>query len=357
MVLMKMAASTRRLSWLKCWVLFLLVGTSFSFQINGRRHVKTHSYASESGTAGEANPFKTELPDSFEDSVRLCALASAQAQKDGQNKQRIVFDTTGGDITYTSLKTTLPMIKEFLNVYVKYVMFDGEEEPKSPSVDLSSTAASSEEKPSEEKPAEESAAQIAQATRTFRVYFPDAGSAALAARDWKMGTNETMVPENIVLDSVTRDQTSDDDEAFMILCPKNSEADDVERLVARLGEGVHAGRPVLLVNPELVNMGVTGYGMAGRRIRDRINSAFQTVYYLRTLEWGALTRRYGRGYSLWQEEAGEEGGYAWVKNYDFEPAYEDMLEDYELANGLTTKSETPGFLNAIADLVNGMQRL
>lgn len=47
---------------------------------------------------------------------------------------------------------------------------------------------------------------------------------------------------------------------------------------------------MVLVNPELINMGTTGYGLAGRRIRDEIISAFSTSYYLRTLSWGAVTR-------------------------------------------------------------------
>ena len=50
---------------------------------------------------------------------------------------------------------------------------------------------------------------------------------------------------------------------------------------------------MILVNPELINMGTTGYGLAGRRIRDEIISAFHTTYYLRTLPWGAVTRCVG----------------------------------------------------------------
>lgn len=52
---------------------------------------------------------------------------------------------------------------------------------------------------------------------------------------------------------------------------------------------------MILVNPELINMGTTGYGLAGRRIRDEIISTFQTTYYLRTLPWGAVTRCVGEG--------------------------------------------------------------
>lgn len=47
---------------------------------------------------------------------------------------------------------------------------------------------------------------------------------------------------------------------------------------------------MVLINPALINMGTTGYGLAGRRIRDEVISAFHTTYYLRTLPWGAVTR-------------------------------------------------------------------
>ena len=47
---------------------------------------------------------------------------------------------------------------------------------------------------------------------------------------------------------------------------------------------------MVLVNPALINMGTTGYGLAGRRIRDEIISKFKTSYYLRTLPWGAVTK-------------------------------------------------------------------
>lgn len=50
------------------------------------------------------------------------------------------------------------------------------------------------------------------------------------------------------------------------------------------------GQFMVLINPALINMGTTGYGLAGRRIRDEIISAFHTTYYLRTLPWGAVTR-------------------------------------------------------------------
>jgi Domain of unknown function (DUF1995) len=74
-----------------------------------------------------------------------------------------------------------------------------------------------------------------------------------------------------------------------VLCPRNSEADDTLRV---MDIATDMNQFMILVNPELVNMGTTGYGLAGRRIRDLVLSTFNSAYYLRTLAWGAVTKRY-----------------------------------------------------------------
>jgi Domain of unknown function (DUF1995) len=73
-----------------------------------------------------------------------------------------------------------------------------------------------------------------------------------------------------------------------VLCPRNSEADDTLRVMDIATE---MNQFMILVNPELVNMGTTGYGLAGRRIRDLVLATFNSAYYLRTLAWGAVTKR------------------------------------------------------------------
>eukprot|EP00638_Chattonella_subsalsa_P001059 CAMPEP_0117760652 /NCGR_PEP_ID=MMETSP0947-20121206/16764_1 /TAXON_ID=44440 /ORGANISM="Chattonella subsalsa, Strain CCMP2191" /LENGTH=290 /DNA_ID=CAMNT_0005581397 /DNA_START=287 /DNA_END=1159 /DNA_ORIENTATION=+ len=289
--------------------------------------------------SSESNNFATELPDSFEDSVKIMVVAAAQAEKDDVTRMKIVFDTTGGDITYTTLKNTMPMMQQFVDLYTRYVI-------------LGETA--NEEQQNEKVEENEETKDVP--TKTMRVYFPDAGSAALAERDWKLGTNETKVPDCVRLDCVTRDQTASTDQAFMILCPRASEAEDVEALVNKLTVQFPQ-RPIFLINPELVDMGVTGYGMAGRRIRERLTNTFNTIYYLKTLEWGALTRQYAKSYTIWQEDESAPGGYKLLDTLDSEPSMETMEEIYELANGITQRTDTPGFLNAIADFVNGMQKL
>ena len=54
----------------------------------------------------------TELPLSFEDAVSTAAKVCVQGiRRGGLTKMRIDFDTSVGDMTYPSLKNTLPMAK------------------------------------------------------------------------------------------------------------------------------------------------------------------------------------------------------------------------------------------------------
>ena len=65
----------------------------------------------------------------------------------------------------------------------------------------------------------------------------------------------------------------------------------------------------VFVNAILVDMGVTGFGMAGRMLRERLIDPLVPIYYLRTLQWGALTRLWPMEFSVWQEDENDEDGY------------------------------------------------
>ena len=56
----------------------------------------------------------SELPNSFHDAVDRAAKISVSCFGYGITKCRIDFDTSVGDMTYTSLKNTLPMAKELV---------------------------------------------------------------------------------------------------------------------------------------------------------------------------------------------------------------------------------------------------
>ncbi len=44
-----------------------------------------------------------------------------------------------------------------------------------------------------------------------------------------------------------------------------------------------------------------------------MENKFERAYYLKTLSWGALTRRWPAGYSVWLEDERAEEGYRLLK--------------------------------------------
>ena len=125
----------------------------------------------------------------------------------------------------------------------------------------------------------------------LRVYFPDAGAAALARRDWGekpfaiRGINDMkaeMLPE---------------EQVFLFVQPSSVEVLEVEALCQQAGD-----RPVVLLNPKLEDVATIGIGYAGRQLRDRFLSTIEPCYYLRPLEGAALFRAYPGQWQVWQEK-------------------------------------------------------
>ncbi|KAG5177121.1 hypothetical protein JKP88DRAFT_258823 [Tribonema minus] len=237
-----------------------------------------------------------------------------RALETGVRNVRVDFDTSVGDETYTMLKQSLPMTQRLVSLVAPRLPDNG----------------------------------------TLRLFFPDAGTAAMMVRDWRVGTNESLVPANVAFSGMRRDSPEPTDAGILVLCPRNSEADDTLRLVEEVAA---AGQFMLLVNPELVNMATTGYGLAGRRIRDLVLAKFTSAYYLRTLTWGAVAKRLGKSYSVWQEDDALEAGYRLLRNVDAKPTFEDLEEIYDEENGLSNRADTPAFLNAFADFMRDFGRL
>jgi len=192
----------------------------------------------------------------------------------------------------------------------------------------------------------------------MRIYFPDEGSAALARRDWS-----TQVPPCVQFSSCGGVQVADisQDTIIIFFCPRASEAESVEEILYKVeevrGENLQLS---IMVNPLLVDMGVTGFGMAGRRLRERLIDGLIPAYYLRTLPWGALTRVWPQLFTVWQEDenAPDGTGYRMIKAMDRLPSNPEVEDIYDIENGdMNVPKEGPGFLNALGDFVNGMTRL
>ena len=132
----------------------------------------------------------------------------------------------------------------------------------------------------------------------LKVFFPDAGAAALARRDWgdvpfkilDIGTGRVPVGQQIQLE----------DQAFFFVAPSAVEVSQVEKLCAEAGS-----RLVVMLNPRLEDATTIGIGYAGRQLRDRFLSTIEPCYHLRPLEGAALFRCYPSPWQIWQEIGNE----------------------------------------------------
>lgn len=306
---------------------------------------------------------------------------------------RVDFDTSIGDETYTTLKSSTEFMQQFVSS-LSLACVDGVREQKQQQVmklveakaelrevqeqmDEAAAFTGDDEEDSKEsseqsdlidklRQREEELMQITNdgadpATDSWegakvRIYFPDEGSAALARRDW-----QSEVPSCVEFSSCGGVQVADTskDAVILFFCPRASEAEFVEEILYKMEE--MRGDQLMLtvmVNPLLVDMGVTGFGMAGRRLRERLIDGLVPAYYLRTLQWGALTRVWPQLFTVWQEDENESSGYRLIKAMDRLPSNPEVEDIYDIENGeMAAPSEGFGLLNALGDFVNGMTRL
>lgn len=125
----------------------------------------------------------------------------------------------------------------------------------------------------------------------LRLYFPDAGSAALARRDWGD------VPYQIRGISDLRSELQDDESLIIFVEPSDVEVLEVEKLCQQAGD-----RPVILLNPCLESIAVVGIGYAARQLRDRFLSQWESCYFVRPMEGSALFRAFPGPWELWVEQ-------------------------------------------------------
>jgi hypothetical protein len=125
-----------------------------------------------------------------------------------------------------------------------------------------------------------------------KVFFSDAGAAALARREWGdvpyllKGLEELLKP------------VSDQDRLCVVVAPTAVEVRTVEAIADQLGD-----RPMILLNPELQDVSIVGIGYAGRQLRERFLNTIETIYALTPLEQGILFRSYPGPWQLWDEQA------------------------------------------------------
>lgn len=154
----------------------------------------------------------------------------------------------------------------------------------------------------------------------LKVFFTDAGAAALARRDWAgtpyniqsidiQGTRQTTPVDQLV---------EPEDQAFVFVSPSAVEVGLVEQLANAAGD-----RPVVLFNPRLEDVSIVGIGFAARKLRERFLNTIEPCYYLKPLEGLAILRLYP---SLWQVWAEVPEGYKRVAEEAKKPTLERLDE-------------------------------
>jgi hypothetical protein len=164
----------------------------------------------------------------------------------------------------------------------------------------------------------------------LKVIFPDTGAAALARRDW--GETDFRISDLGSRYIPVDQKISDEDQAFLLVCPSSVEVQSVEKLCNLAGD-----RPVVLLIPQLEDVSIVGIGYAARSLRERFLKTLETSYYFRPLEEAVVLRAYP---SLWQVYVEKEDSYELIAEVPEKPLGE-VLENLilEKTNPTTANGE------------------
>ncbi|GAB4139860.1 MAG: DUF1995 family protein [Cyanobacteria bacterium J069] len=161
----------------------------------------------------------------------------------------------------------------------------------------------------------------------LRVFFPDAGAAALARRDW----GDTPYVIRGIEDLQTEIQP--EESLILFIQPSSVEVGKVEALCQQAGD-----RPVVFFNPRLEDVATIGIGYAGRQLRERFLNQFQACYSIRPLEGAAVFRAYPAPWQVWLEQ---ETAYQLIAEEAQRPAGEALDAILMRAQGLNPDQPAP----------------
>lgn len=164
----------------------------------------------------------------------------------------------------------------------------------------------------------------------LKVFFADAGAAALARRDW---ADAPFAILDIGTGKATNVQSKiqPEDEIFLFITPTSVEVPQLEKICAEIGD-----RPFIMLNPRLEDSGTVGIGYAARQTRQRFVSTIESCYYIRPVDdETALFRCYPGQWEIWVETNRQ---YEKIAELPTKPSGDDL--DMILAGG------QPNVLNA-----------
>lgn len=196
---------------------------------------------------------------------------------------------------------------------------------------------------------------IEESQTVLKVFFPDAGAAALARRDW--GEIPFKVSDLGSSRSPIETRVQEDDGRFLVVSPAAVEVEQVEKLSQLAGD-----RAVILLNPRLEDVAIIGIGYAARALRERFISKIESCYYLRPLEGdAALYRCYPSLWEVWQEIDGEYQIIAQEQTKPVGDQLDQILAGTTSSQGDSTESARPqpkkqGFLAGLQSFLNALSR-
>ena len=182
----------------------------------------------------------------------------------------------------------------------------------------------------------------------FKIYFPDAGSAALARRDWN---NPDFVVRGI---GELHSEMEPGDQVYLFVEPSSLEVNQVEEMCVEAGD-----KFVIMLNPKLEDVATIGIGYAGRQLRDRFLSTLESVYYLRPLDGALLLRCYPHPWQVWQET---DAGYQLLAEVPQKPSGEaldrillgETALDPSTPGSNTSKGKRVGFLSELQSFIRAL---
>jgi Domain of unknown function (DUF1995) len=191
----------------------------------------------------------SELPNSLEDAIAQSRIATKAALADGCTRLQVEF-------LFPELKP-MPVAEQFLPMFAEY-------------------------------------------ESRLKIFFADAGAAALARRDWADAPFKIMDVGTGRAASV-QSKIQPEDEIFLFIAPTSVEVPYLEKLCEEIGD-----RPLVMLNPRLEDSGVVGIGYTARETRRRFISTIESCYYLRPVDdETAVFHCYPGQWEVWVETNGE----------------------------------------------------
>lgn len=233
----------------------------------------------------------TELPQSLEAAIAQAAEATQAAIADGQSRLQV-------DLLFPELKP-MPVAEQFIQSFA----------------DLGPH---------------------------LKVFFSDAGAAALARRDW--GDQ----PFTIRAVGELLEPVHPEDKVFVVVSPTAVEVAEVEKMANQAGD-----RPFILLNPSLEDIGAVGLGYTSRQLRNRFLSTFEFSYYLRPLEKAAVMRCYPSGWQVWIEK---DDDYQLLAEVPQKPSGEDLDQILTQSTDAPTQPTRKSFLTDLQRFLRALSQ-